>query len=71
MMRDINLIQSKKKCIFVGYSKGMKGFKFWDLVSMKLVISRDIVFDEQSMLPKIVETTLSVSDGISLSSMEV
>jgi len=49
----------------------MKGFKFWDLVSMKLVISRDIVFDEQSMLPKIVETTLSVSDGISLSSMEV
>ena len=33
-----------KKYVFVGYSKGVKGFKFWDPISKKLVISRDAVF---------------------------
>ena len=35
-----------KKCIFVGYSKSVKKFKFWDLVSNEMVINRDTVFDE-------------------------
>lgn len=39
-----------KKCIFLGYVKGVKGYKFRDLMSKKVVISRDVVFDEQSML---------------------
>jgi len=39
-----------KKCIFLGYKKGVKGYKFWDPVDKKVVISRDAVFDEQSML---------------------
>ena len=47
-----------KKCVFVGYSKGVKGFKFWDPISRNMVISMDAKFDEQSMLPEIVETTM-------------
>ena len=39
-----------KKCIFLGYKKGVKGYKFWDLNAKKMVISRDAVFDEQFML---------------------
>ncbi|KAL0286682.1 UNVERIFIED_CONTAM: Retrovirus-related Pol polyprotein from transposon TNT 1-94 [Sesamum angustifolium] len=39
-----------KQCIFLGYKKGAKSYKFWDLVARKMVISRDAVFDEQSML---------------------
>ncbi|KAL4384756.1 hypothetical protein GQ457_15G014670 [Hibiscus cannabinus] len=39
-----------KKCIFLGYKKGVKGYKFWDPVARKMVISRDAIFDEQSML---------------------
>ena len=35
---------------FIGYNKGVKGYKLWDRVMKKVVISRDIVFDEQSML---------------------
>jgi len=66
---DLNLIQSRKG-VFVGYSQGVKGFKFWDPIS-KMVISRDAVFDEPSMLPEIVNTTMLVSDGASPSSMEV
>jgi hypothetical protein len=44
-------IDSKsKQCVFLGYGKGVKGYKFWDLTANKAVISRDVVFDENSML---------------------
>ena len=52
-----------KKCVFIIYSKGVKGFKFRDLIFKKMVISKGVVFDEQSTLPEIVETTMSVSTG--------
>jgi len=39
-----------KKCIFLGYKKAVKDYKFWDPVDKKVVISRDDVFDEQFML---------------------
>ncbi|KAK4384428.1 Retrovirus-related Pol polyprotein from transposon TNT 1-94, partial [Sesamum angolense] len=39
-----------KQYIFLGYKKGVKGYKFWDPVARKMVISRYAVFDEQSML---------------------
>uniref|UniRef100_A0A2N9FHB7 CCHC-type domain-containing protein n=1 Tax=Fagus sylvatica TaxID=28930 RepID=A0A2N9FHB7_FAGSY len=38
-----------KKCIFLGFKKGVKGYKLWDPVAQKVVISRDVVFDEKSM----------------------
>ncbi|KAL4347437.1 hypothetical protein GQ457_17G004910 [Hibiscus cannabinus] len=44
------LDEKSKKCIFLGYKKGVKGYKFWDLVARKMVINRDAIFDEQSML---------------------
>ncbi|KAE8708629.1 Cyclic nucleotide-gated ion channel 1 [Hibiscus syriacus] len=47
-----------KECIFLGYKKGVKGFKFWDPVTKKVVISRDVVFDEQSMLQQKQDTTV-------------
>ncbi|WCJ18000.1 Transposon Ty1-LR1 Gag-Pol polyprotein [Euphorbia peplus] len=45
-----------KQCIFLGYKKGVKGYKFWDPVEKKMVISRDAIFDEKSMLQQNVET---------------
>jgi hypothetical protein len=36
-----------KKCIFISFKKGVKGYKLWDPVTHKVVISRDIVFDEK------------------------
>ena len=38
-----------KKCIFLGYEKGVKGYKLWDPVAQKVVISRNVVFDEKPM----------------------
>ncbi|KAL4311552.1 hypothetical protein GQ457_01G017790 [Hibiscus cannabinus] len=39
-----------KKCIFLGYKKGVKGYKFWDLIARRMVINRDAIFDEHTML---------------------
>lgn len=39
-----------RQCIFLGYQKGMKGYKLWDSKANKVVISRDVVFDEKAML---------------------
>ncbi|KAL0401509.1 UNVERIFIED_CONTAM: hypothetical protein Slati_4180800 [Sesamum latifolium] len=39
-----------KQCIFLGYKKGVKDYKFWDPVARKMVISRGAVFDEQFTL---------------------
>jgi hypothetical protein len=38
-----------KKCIFLGFKKGVKGYKLWDPVAQKVVISGDVVFDEKSL----------------------
>ena len=38
------------KCIFLGFEKGVKGYKLWDPINMKKIISREIVFDEAFIL---------------------
>ena len=35
-----------EKCIFVGYKDGIKAYKLWNLVTWKIVYSRDVVFRE-------------------------
>jgi len=39
------------KAIFLGYAKGVKGYRLWCLEDSKFVISRDATFDEKSMVP--------------------
>ena len=34
----------------MGYHKGVKGFKLWDPKSNKVLINRDVIFDEKIML---------------------
>ena len=33
-----------RQCTFLGYQKGVKGFKLWDLKANKVVINRDVIF---------------------------
>ena len=39
-----------RKCIFLGFEEGVKGYRLWDLILKKTVISRDVIFDEAFML---------------------
>ena len=45
-----NLDPKSRKCIFLCFEKGVKGYRLWDLISKKKVISRDVIFDETFML---------------------
>ena len=35
---------------FLGYQKGIKDFKLWDSKANKVLIGRDVIFDEKAML---------------------
>jgi hypothetical protein len=37
------------KCVFVGYGSGVKGFKLWNPVTKKSLLSRSVVFNESEM----------------------
>ena len=38
-----------KKGVFVGFKRGIKGFKIWDPTDKKFLLSRDVTFEEASM----------------------
>ena len=40
----------EKKSVFVRFKKGVKCYKFWDLKDRKFILSRDVTFDEASMV---------------------
>ena len=39
-----------KKAIFLGYATGVKGYRLWSIDDSKFVISRDVTFDEDTMV---------------------
>ncbi|KAH9665312.1 hypothetical protein KPL70_020298 [Citrus sinensis] len=49
-VKDGKLDPRARKSIFVGFKSGVKGFKLWDLEDKKFVCSRDVTFDEASMI---------------------
>ena len=40
------LDSKSEKYIFIGYKDGLKGYKLWNIVTRKVVYSRDVVFRE-------------------------
>ncbi|KAH9689071.1 hypothetical protein KPL70_015335 [Citrus sinensis] len=49
-VKDGKLDSRAKKTIFVGFKGGVKGFKLWDLEDKKFMCSKDVTFDEASMI---------------------
>lgn len=39
-----------KKEFFIGYGDGVKGFQVWSSYERKVILSRDVVFDELYMM---------------------
>ena len=44
------LDSKSRKCVFLGFEKGVKGYRLWNPISKKMVTSRDVIFDEVFML---------------------
>jgi hypothetical protein len=48
--QEVSKLDSKsKKCVFLGYANGVKGYRLWDPTAHKVVISRDVIFVEDKM----------------------
>ena len=45
--KKTKLDEKSKKCVFLGYSDVTKGYRFLDVKTNKLVVSKDIIFDEK------------------------
>lgn len=49
----------------------MKGFKLWNPKANKVLISRDVIFDEKTMLQRIQEEQKRVSKNYSINELMV
>ena len=52
-----------KKGVFVGYGDGVKGFRIWSPAEKRVIMSRNVVFDESSLLRTIVKPTTTSETG--------
>lgn len=39
-----------RKCVFLGYADGVKGYRLWDPIAHKVIISRDVIFTEDKKI---------------------
>ena len=53
------------KCIFLGYPEGVKGYRLWNKEStgVKIIISHDVVFNENQMLSMRTNTASTKKDS--------
>jgi len=49
-VKEDKLDPRAKKGVFVGFKRGVKGYKIWDPKDKKFILSRDVTFDEASIL---------------------
>ena len=69
--QERNKLESKSnKCIFIGFTKGVKSFRLWDPETRSAFTSRDVVFNEESMLQEKSTTEDKTQDGASDNSVD-
>ncbi|CAJ2643956.1 unnamed protein product [Trifolium pratense] len=47
-MAKTKLEETSEKCVFIGYSSMSKGYRLYNMKTNKMIISRDVVFDENA-----------------------
>ena len=58
-----NSIQNQRSASILVLTKRVKGYKLWDPVAQKVVINRDVVFDEKSMTKAFKEEKFQVVES--------
>ena len=59
-----NKLESKsKKCMFIGFTKRVKGFRLWDFETRSVFTNRYVVFDEELILQEKSEMEDKVQGG--------
>ena len=66
-VKDDKLDPRAKKGVFVGFKRGIKGFKIWDPTDNKFILSRDVTFDEASLMKPMVSQQVETSKTKELS----
>lgn len=46
-------------CIFIGYFSDKKGYRVWDSLAKKVIVSRDVIFYENYDTPAMTQKTTS------------
>ena len=41
-----------RKCLFLEYADGVKGYRLWDPTACKVIVSRDVIFVEDKLQRK-------------------
>ena len=57
-----------QKCIFIGFEDGVKGWKLYDPTAQKVIISRDVIFNE-SFFPGLSKMSLDNHKPLSLNTL--
>jgi len=60
-VKEDKLDPRAKKGVFVGFKRGTKGFKIWDQKDNKFILSRDVTFDEASLMKPTVSQQVETS----------
>ncbi|KAE8703256.1 DEAD-box ATP-dependent RNA helicase 57 [Hibiscus syriacus] len=62
-VKESKLDTRAKKTIFMGITSGVKGYRLWSPETKKIIFSRDVTFDESTMLRKVTSEKLEQTDG--------
>ncbi|KAE8690124.1 hypothetical protein F3Y22_tig00110926pilonHSYRG00104 [Hibiscus syriacus] len=62
-VKESKLDPRAKKAIFIGITSGVKGYRLWCPETKKIIFSRDVTFDESTMLRKVTSEKLEQTDG--------
>ena len=60
-----------KRGVFMGYGEGVKGYRIWSSPENKVILSRNVVFDENSMFNPIVKSVVVSENGSAKNQMKL
>ena len=60
-----------KRGVFVGYGEGVKGYRIWSSPENRVILSRNVVFDENSMFNPIVKSVVVSENGSAKNQVEL